>query len=427
MRKVGPTWILELFHGPTFAFKDVALQFLGNLFEYFLSKRKGADARLTILGATSGDTGSAAIHGLRGKKNVHVFILYPKGRVSEIQERQMTTVLDKNVHCISVENATFDDCQNIVKQSFQDEAFRDRVHLGAVNSINWARVLAQITYYFYAYFRVTSKDKGLRKVSFSVPTGNFGDVLAGYYAREMGLPIDKLIVATNSNDILNRFFTTGKYWKNPVSATLSPSMDISISSNFERLLFDLAGHDASVLKGWMTEFERTDKLTLTGEPLARAREIFASAAVDEKATLETIADFHRDHGYVLCPHTAVGVAAAKVVGSLNAATVCLATAHHAKFVTATRHLPEADVESDTPSQLRDLEFLPTRSVSLPANGFYVKRYIDQTLRGEDSSRLLRFLAVGQFFWGKRWLWAVLGGVGASAAVAVVALRKRRGF
>jgi len=232
------------------------------------------------------------------------------------------------------------------------------VHLGAINSINWARVLAQITYYFYAYFRVTSKDRSIRKVSFSVPTGNFGDVLAGYYAKRMGLPIDKLIVATNENDILHRFFTTGKYWKQEIKATLSPSMDITISSNFERLLFDLANRDPSKLREWMQEFEKTDKLTLTGEPLERARALFLSSSVDKEVCLDTIKEFHSKHNYVLCPHSAVGVAAASKLQLLTTSTVCLATAHHAKFPKATESLAlEAEL---IPPQLRVLFELPTR-------------------------------------------------------------------
>jgi threonine synthase len=287
VKQFGSAWILELFHGPTFAFKDVALQLLGNLFEYFLSKRTGDEAQLTILGATSGDTGSAAIYGLRGKANVRCFILYPKGRTSAIQERQMTTVPDKNVQCIAVEG-TFDDCQNIVKASFQDPEFRDAVRLGAVNSINWARVLAQITYYFWAYFRITDFDPSIQRLSFSVPTGNFGDVLAGYYAKRMGLPVDQLLVATNVNDILHRFFTTGNYHKADVTQTSSPSMDISISSNFERYLFELAGRDHAKLKDWMTGFEATGELTLTGDLLEKARADFISGRGDEDDVSEWI-------------------------------------------------------------------------------------------------------------------------------------------
>merc|ERR1740121_2180283 len=233
--KVNDFYIMELFHGPTFAFKDVALQALGNVYEYFLKRNK---RRLTVLGATSGDTGSAAIYGMRGKENVECFILFPEGRVSQIQQQQMTSVLDANVHCVAVKG-TFDDCQDIVKGLFGDLAFKKKYGLGAVNSINWARIMFQITYYFYTYYKLFPSCDG--QTSFSVPTGNFGDILAGYYAKRMGLPVRQLIVATNSNDILHRFFTTGDYDKHPVLQTCSPSMDIGISSNFERYLFYLMG------------------------------------------------------------------------------------------------------------------------------------------------------------------------------------------
>ena len=233
-------YILELFHGPTYAFKDVALQFVGNLFEYFLTRRnaqkdltKQPRDIITVVGATSGDTGSAAIYGLRGKKDVSVFILYPTGRISPIQEEQMTTVEDENVHTLSV-NGTFDDCQDIVKLVFGDKEFNDKYHVGAVNSINWARILAQQTYYFYSYFQLQKQAKTTNKVRFVVPSGNFGDILAGYYAYRMGLPVDKLIIATNENDILDRFIKSGEYAKEQevgVKATYSPAMDILISSN----------------------------------------------------------------------------------------------------------------------------------------------------------------------------------------------------
>ena len=234
--KLSDVWVLELFHGPTFAFKDVALQFLGNLFEYFLTTGSIQD-RITILGATSGDTGSAAIHGLRGKKNVNCFIMYPNGKVTEVQERQMTTIPDANVHCICIDDGDFDDCQAIVKAAFADASFRDEVKLGAINSINWARVLAQITYYFYSWLRVTDANPGkahISKLNYAVPTGNFGDILAGYYAKRMGLPVDRLVVCANENDVLHRFLQTGVYRKSPATLTIAPSMDISISSNFER-------------------------------------------------------------------------------------------------------------------------------------------------------------------------------------------------
>ncbi len=246
------THLLELFHGPTLAFKDFALQFLGRLLDHILEKR---GQKVTVIGATSGDTGSAAIAGCQGRKNMDIFILHPKGRVSEVQRRQMTTVLDRNVHNIALEG-TFDDCQDIVKTLFTDAAFRTRHHLTAVNSINWARILAQIVYYFYAALQLGAPGK---TVSFSVPTGNFGDIYAGYIAKRMGLPIDQLIIATNRNDILARCVATGTYGIERVYPTLSPSMDIQVSSNFERLLFDLHGRDGVAMQKMMAQFRREKK------------------------------------------------------------------------------------------------------------------------------------------------------------------------
>jgi len=267
---------MELFHGPTFAFKDVALQFLGNVFEFFL-KRGNIQKEITILGATSGDTGSAAIHGLRGKTNVNCFILYPKGKVTDIQERQMTSILDSNVHCIHLDT-DFDGCQKIVKDAFNDTTFRNDVKLGAINSINWARILAQITYYFYAWLRVTDdyEDSAyLPKINFVVPTGNFGDILAGYYAKQMGLPVDKLVVATNQNDVLHRFLKTGTYRRDLSVVTLAPSMDISVSSNFERYLFYLAGN-TTILTQWMNDFESTGSITVPKKAYKKAISEFTS-------------------------------------------------------------------------------------------------------------------------------------------------------
>jgi threonine synthase len=345
-------YLLELFHGPTYAFKDVALQFVGNLFEYFLTRKNAKKAgnepkdTITVVGATSGDTGSAAIYGLRGKKDVSVFILYPTGRISPIQEQQMTTVPDKNVHTLSV-NGTFDDCQDIVKQIFGDAEFNAKYHVGAVNSINWARILAQQTYYFYSYFQLI-KENPNAKVRFVVPSGNFGDILAGYYATRMGLPADKLIIATNENDILDRFMKTGRYEKNQdvgVKATHSPAMDILISSNFERLLWYLirdsqsvTGQEAdakagAVLNGWMQQLKSTGSVEVNPEVITEARKLFASERVDDSETVQTIKQFYGSNNYVLDPHTAVGVAASNrhIAKGDNATYISLSTAHPAKF------------------------------------------------------------------------------------------------
>jgi len=361
----------ELFHGPTFAFKDVALQMLGNFFEYFLETGSNG-GRLAVLGATSGDTGSAAIAGLRGKKGVDCIILFPNGRVSHIQERQMTTVPDRNIHCVAIEG-TFDDCQDLVKASFNTPEFRDKVHLGAVNSINWCRVLAQTTYYFWSYLRVTDKNKDIREVHFSVPTGNFGDILAGYYAKQMGLPVGKLIVATNENDILHRFFTKGEYHRESIAKSISPSMDICVSSNFERYLFHLAGNDSAKLQEWMKDFEKTDRLTLTGDTLRRAQRDFDSARADTAMTLETIKDYNDKYGYLLCPHSAVGVNAIHQLSLVSEATVCLATAHPAKFPAAVgRAVPKLP---PPPPALAALEDMATRRTELPRDLNQVQQFV----------------------------------------------------
>ena len=362
----------ELFHGPTFAFKDVALQMLGNFFEYFLATGSNG-GRLAVLGATSGDTGSAAIAGLRGKQGVDCIILFPNGRVSAIQERQMTTIPDKNIHCVAIEG-TFDDCQDLVKASFDTPEFRDKVHLGAVNSINWCRVLAQTTYYFWSYLRVTDMDSSIDKVSFSVPTGNFGDVLAGYYAKRMGLPVGKLLVATNENDILHRFFTTGQYHRYDIAHSISPSMDICVSSNFERYLYALAGNNATKLAAWMKDFEKTKELTIDGDLLAKAQADFLSARADTAMTLDTIKDYNDKYQYLLCPHSAVGVSAIHQLGLVNPSVVCLATAHEAKFPGATsRAVPDLP---DPPRELAMLSNLKTRRSELPNDLKAVQDFVE---------------------------------------------------
>lgn len=346
---------------------------LGNFFEFFLETGSNG-GRLAVLGATSGDTGSAAISGLRGKKGVDCIILFPNGRVSEIQERQMTTVPDSNIHCVAVDG-TFDDCQDIVKASFNTPEFRDKVRLGAVNSINWCRVLAQTTYYFWSYLRVTDNHKDVGEVHFSVPTGNFGDILAGYYSKKMGLPVGKLIVATNENDILHRFFTKGEYHREDIAKTISPSMDICVSSNFERYLFHLAGDDSKVLSGWMTDFEKTKQLTIKGDKLRQAQSDFDSCRGDTSETLKTIKDYKDKHGYVLCPHSAVGVFAIHELSLVSEATVCLATAHEAKFPAAVSRavnpLPKP------PSELSSLKSLPTRRTELANDAKVVQDFVER--------------------------------------------------
>jgi threonine synthase len=318
-------WVLELFHGPTLAFKDVALQLLGLLFERFLSTR---DTHLTVVGATSGDTGSAAIDALAGRAKVDLFMLHPKGRVSDVQRRQMTTVLAPNIHNIAIEGS-FDDAQAMVKAMFADQAFAGRFTLSAVNSINWARLAAQIVYYFYAAVRLGAPD---REVAFSVPTGNFGDVFAGYVAARMGLPVAKLIVATNVNDILHRALSDGDYSVGSVTPTAAPSMDIQVSSNFERLLFDLHGRDGAALGQAMKGFESSRKLNLTPAMRVEAARLFTSARIDAETMTLAMRRACEQSGMTLDPHTAIGYAAALAADlPADIPVVTLATAHPAKF------------------------------------------------------------------------------------------------
>lgn len=361
--------VLELFHGPTAAFKDVALQLLGNLFEHLLARRGG---RLNILGATSGDTGSAAIYGVRGKAGIDIFILHPKGRVSPIQERQMTTVLDANVHNVAV-RGTFDDGQRIVKALFNDLGFKSDYHLGAVNSINWARILAQTVYYFYAWGRVTGGDPE-RRLSFSVPTGNFGDVFAGYLAKRMGLPVDRLVIATNRNDILTRFVRTGVYRAGDVFHTLSPAMDIQVASNFERYLYFLLDEDPAAVGVLLAAMQERGELSVDAGRLARVQADFDAASVTDPQTLGQIRETFEASGYILCPHTAVGVHAARGMEDV----VCLATAHPAKFNEA---VSEAiGREAPPPPSLRGLMERPTRCAELDATPEAVRDYMQTTLQ-----------------------------------------------
>jgi threonine synthase len=318
-------FLLELFHGPTLAFKDFAMQVLGLLFEHFLAK---ADTHITVIGATSGDTGSAAIQALAGRDKVDIFMLHPHGRVSDVQRRQMTTVMAPNVHNIAIDG-TFDDAQALVKAAFNDIAFRDRYNLSAVNSINWTRIVVQVVYYFYAAVRLGAPDNS---VAFSVPTGNFGDVFAGYIASRMGLPIEQLIVATNANDILHRALSQGDYSTGVVKQTTSPSMDIQISSNFERLLFDLHDRDGAQVAAMMAQFADSKKLQIGSSAREKASTCFTSHRVDEDDVLLTLRQAYETMGHVLDPHTAIGLAAARAYApKTTAPIVTLATAHPAKF------------------------------------------------------------------------------------------------
>jgi threonine synthase len=365
--EVGDFEILELFHGPTLAFKDVALQFLGNLFAYILKNRGG---KLNILGATSGDTGSAAIHGVRGKPNINIFIMHPAGRTSPLQEKQMTSVLDANVFNLAVEG-TFDDCQNIMKTTFGDVPFKTGHSLGSVNSVNWARVLAQTVYYFYSAFRAMAK-RGASSVQFSVPTGNFGDILAGYLAQQMGLPIHKLILATNENDILSRFFNSGVYGMAGVVPTISPSMDIQVASNFERYLYFKVGQDPQKLVGLMDDFKNNGSLKVELNENGVVDDLFVAGKGDTASTLETIKRYKDEYGYVLDPHTAVGVLVAEQYKSDAVTTICLATAHPAKFTQAIIDATGEAVHHPTLDALADAE---TRCDSIANDVDAVKRYV----------------------------------------------------
>ncbi len=318
-------WLLELFHGPTLAFKDVALQLLGRLFEHFLKKR---DDHLTIVGATSGDTGSAAIDAVAGRERIDIFMLHPHGRVSDVQRRQMTTVRAPNVHNLAIEGS-FDDAQAMVKRMFVDDQMNGRFRISAVNSINWARLMAQVVYYFAAALQLGGPQ---RKVAFSVPTGNFGDVFAGYVAAKMGLPIERLIVATNINDILHRALSTGDYSAGTVTPTAAPSMDIQVSSNFERLLFDVGGRDGKALAQQMHGFEASKSMQLTNSQREGASELFTSARADAAEMTQAIAWASDKCGEVIDPHTAIGLHAARHADvAKDVPIVTLATAHPAKF------------------------------------------------------------------------------------------------
>ncbi len=366
--KKGPVWILELFHGPTLAFKDVALQFLGNLFEYLLNER---GLKMNILGATSGDTGSAAIYGVRGRRHINIFILHPHGRVSPVQALQMTTVVDPNVFNLAIEG-TFDDCQAIVKAIFGDLEFKKKYALGAVNSINWARVLAQVVYYIWAYFRVAEAER-VDQVRFSVPTGNFGDIFAGYLARRMlGPRIERLVLATNENDILTRFVNQGDYSLGQVTPTISPSMDIQVASNFERYLYYLYGEDPRRVREAMETFKEKGRLEFSAEELARVQQDFLSCSVSQEETLATIRDFYAETGYILDPHTAVGVKAGlRFKNTLP--MICLATAHPAKFPEAVQRA--LGKEPERPPALQGLEERPRRFEVLPAEIETVKEFV----------------------------------------------------
>jgi len=364
-------WMLELFHGPTLAFKDFALQLLGKLFDHSRSLK---GEHITIVAATSGDTGSAAIDACRGLDRVETFVLHPKGRVSEVQRRQMTTVVHRNIHNIAVEG-TFDDCQAAVKAMFNDPEFRDSYGLTAVNSINWARVMSQIAYYFYSAASLGAPD---REIAFVVPTGNFGDVYAGYAALCMGLPISRLVVATNRNDILSRFFTSGEYRKDVVHPTISPSMDIQVSSNFERLLFEGMERDGEAIEALMARLNVDGGFRVDSACLERLCQVFSACAVSEEETLEAISAIWQESQILIDPHTAVGVAAMRAeFGGSTTPTVVLATAHPAKFPDPVEKA--TGLRPALPPHLSDLYNRAEHFDTLPNNVSAIQDYIRERI------------------------------------------------
>jgi len=370
LRQLGPNeWLLELFHGPTLAFKDVAMQLLARLFEFFLTRGRRP---ITIVGATSGDTGAAAIEAFAGCLRTSVVILHPHGRISEVQRRQMTTVAAPNVHNLAIEG-TFDDCQALLKALLGDAALRQRLNLAAINSINWGRIMAQAVYYVTAALALGAP---WRRVAFAVPTGNFGDVYAGYVAHRMGLPVAQLIVATNRNDILARFFRTGAYQTGEVVPTTSPSMDIQVASNFERLLADLYDRDGEGVARLMADLRAHGRLTVGDDALGRAREVFDAARVDEEDVAATMANVLRTTGQLIDPHTAVGVHAGRRCRlDPKIPLVALATAHPAKFPEAVR--AATGITPALPARLADLHERPERCARVANDLAAVRRRIEQ--------------------------------------------------
>jgi len=378
-RAVDNFYVLELFHGPTLSFKDIALQMLGRLFERILTERGG---ELNILAATSGDTGSAAIHGVRGRDRMRIFVMHPRGRISKLQELQMTTVLDANVFNIAVDGS-FDDCQKIMKTIFSDLEFKEKHSLGAVNSINWARVMAQVVYYFYAAFRVM-ETTGASSVRFAVPTGNFGDVFAGYVAARMGLPVDRLVLATNENDILARFFASGEYRLGSVRETVSPAMDIQVASNFERYLYYRTGGQPSAVEKMMHEFADTGCIRVAPGADGKTDGLIVGGTGKTADTLSEIRDVYKRTGYLLDPHTAVGVHVARKHMSPGIPMICLSTAHPAKFPEA---IERATGENAARHRLiAGLTDLPAKCTVLPSNVGEIRRYMESSL-GPGNNRV----------------------------------------
>jgi len=367
--KVGDRSVLELFHGPTLAFKDVAMQLLGNFYEYYLNN---TNKNINIVVATSGDTGAAAIDAIKGKENVNIFVLHPHNKVSTVQRKLMTTGKEKNVFNIAI-NGNFDDCQNLVKAMFADKPFSDSINMSGVNSINWARIIAQSVYYFYSYFLI--KDRS-QPINFSVPTGNFGDVYAGYLAKKMGLPINKLLVATNQNDILHRAISKGEYNVEKVSETISPSMDIQLASNFERLLFDVNDYDALETASVMKNIKEEGKYFIDKKKLEKINFDFLSARISEEEVLKTIKDVYENYKIILDPHTAIGYNALDKV-KLKGNNVVLATAHPCKFPEAIKK--SINLKADLPNELRFILGERENYDIIDNNLVKIKKYIEERI------------------------------------------------
>lgn len=370
-------WVMELFHGPTLAFKDVAMQLLARLMDHVLAER---GQKATIVGATSGDTGGAAIEAFRGRENTDIFILFPKGKVSAVQQRQMTTVADANVHCMAIEG-DFDDCQALVKEMFNHLDFRDRLQLSGVNSINWGRIMAQVVYYFTT---ATALGAPEREISFTVPTGNFGDIFAGYVAKRMGLPIKDLVIATNQNDILARTLATARYEKAGTSPSISPSMDIQVSSNFERLLFDASGRDASVIRNQMESLKQSGSFEVSDSMMKNISAEFIAGNCSEDQTSHQIKKSLDECSYLVDPHTAVGLHVAQKYMSDETPMVTLATAHPAKFPDAVK--AASNVYPDLPARMGDMMSRKERMSVLPNDISAVEAFIEERTRAVQASK-----------------------------------------
>jgi len=368
-------WVMELFHGPTLAFKDVAMQLLARLMDYALAER---NQKATIVGATSGDTGGSAIEAFRGRENTDIFILFPEGKVSPVQQRQMTTVSDANVHCLAVKG-DFDDCQALVKEMFNHLEFRDRLQLSGVNSINWGRIMAQVVYYFTSAIALGAPE---RKISFTVPTGNFGDIFAGYVAKRMGLPIGDLVIATNQNDILARTLATARYEKAKTEPSISPSMDIQVSSNFERLLFDASNRDADLIQNQMDSLKQSGSFTLTDAMMNKIAAEFAANACNETETSAQISKTLQECDYLIDPHTAVGVHVANSHLAEEVPMVTLATAHPAKFPDAVK--AATGVYPELPARMGDMMEREERLTPIKNDIQTVEAFIEKHSRASNN-------------------------------------------